>query len=79
MDPVSDQGPRWDEPGHANSSHADEVGDFARAHSISVDRAQMLFDRLGHDPVKLQAEVERLTCKDVKRSPQPPAAGLFVV
>ena len=57
---MSDDKPKWDTPGNENSSKPDEAGDLARKHGISPDRAQMLIDRYGHDPRRLDAEAEKL-------------------
>ncbi len=45
------------------SSAPDEVGDLAKKHGISPDRAQMLVDRLGHDPEQLEAAAVALNTK----------------
>ena len=52
---MSDDKPKWDDPENDASSKPNEAGDLARKHGISPDRAQMLIDRLGHDPEKLEA------------------------
>ena len=60
---MSDDKPRWDTPENNKSSAPDEPGDLARKHGISPDRAQMLIDRLGHDPALLDAEAKRISQK----------------
>ena len=57
---MSDDKPKWDEPDNSASSKPHEAGDLARKHGISPDRAQMLIDRLGHDPALLEEAAERL-------------------
>ncbi len=57
---MSDDKPKWDEPDNGASSRPYEAGDLARKHGISPDRAQMLIDRLGHDPALLEEAAERL-------------------
>ena len=60
---MSDDKPKWDTPTNVESSKPNEVGELARKHSISPDRAQMLIDRYGHDPEKLDAEAAKLRPK----------------
>ena len=55
--------PKWDMPTNVASSKPNEAGDLARKHGISPDRAQMLIDRLGHDPDKLDAAAKALSPK----------------
>ena len=57
---MSDDKPKWDTPEHVKSAAPHEAGDLARAHGISVDRAQMLVDRFGHDPERLRSEAEKI-------------------
>ena len=60
---VSDDQPKWDAPENKTSSSPDEAGDLAKKHGISPDRAQMLVDRLGHDPAQLEAAAAALNTK----------------
>lgn len=60
---MSDDKPKWDTPTNLGSSAPSEAGDLAQKHGISVDRAQMLIDRLGHDPVALEAAAVALSSK----------------
>ena len=57
---MSDDKPKWDTPLNNISSKLDEAGELARKHKISPERAQMLIDRYGHDPARLDAEAKRL-------------------
>ena len=63
---VSDDKPKWDTPGNEGSSKPDEAGELARKHGLSPDRAQMLIDRYGHDPERLNAAAEKLQPKGRK-------------
>ncbi len=58
---MSDDKPKWDEPKNEKSSERYEAGELARTHGISPDRAQMLIDRLGHDPAQLKAAAIKLS------------------
>ena len=60
---MSNDKPKWDAPGNEVSSKHDEAGDLARRHGISPDRAQMLIDRYGQDPERLNAAAEKLQPK----------------
>jgi hypothetical protein len=60
---MSDKKPKWDTPSNVKSSAPNQAGDLARKHGISPDRAQMLIDRLGHDPEKLDAAAKALSPK----------------
>ena len=57
---MSDDKPKWDDPDNDTRSKPFEAGDLARKHGISPDRAQMLIDRLGHDPEQLEAAAASL-------------------
>ena len=57
---MSDDKPKWDTPLNNISAKPDEAGDLARKHKISPERAQMLIDRYGHDPARLDDEAKRL-------------------
>ena len=57
---MADDKPRWDTPTNIKSSEANEAGALASKHGISPDRAQMLIDRLGHDPAALDAAAKKL-------------------
>ena len=57
---MADDKAPWDTPENPGSSRADEAGDLATKHGISPDRAQMLIDRLGHDPEALDAAAKKL-------------------
>lgn len=57
---MPDDKPKWDTPENKKSSAPFEAGDLARKHGITPDRAQMLIDRLGHDPGQLDAAAEKL-------------------
>ena len=57
---MADEKPRWDTPTNVVSSKVDEAGALAQKHGISADRAQMLIDRLGHDPEALNAAATKL-------------------
>ncbi len=52
---MSDDKPKWDTPTNIVSSKLDQAGELAKKHGISPDRAQMLIDRYGHDPDRLDA------------------------
>lgn len=56
----SDGKPSWEQPDNVKVPEENEAGKLARKHGISPDRAQMLIDRLGHDPKKLAAAAEAL-------------------
>jgi hypothetical protein len=57
---MSDHKAKWDSPANAESSKANRAGELATKHGISPDRAQMLIDRLGHDPDALDAAAAKL-------------------
>lgn len=57
---MSDDRPKWDTPENAVSSRVNEAGELATKHGITPDRAQMLIDRFGHDPVVLETVAKRL-------------------
>ena len=57
---MADEKPKWDQPDNVKSSGPNEAGDLARKHGISPDRAQMLIDKLGHDPEQLDQEAKNL-------------------
>ena len=57
---MSDEKPQWDQPDNVKSSAPYEAGDLARKHGISPDRAQMLIDKLGHDPERLDREAAKI-------------------
>ncbi len=57
---MSDEKPAWDTLKNAESAKPNEVGDLARKHQISPDRAQMLIDRFGHDPKMLDEKAGKL-------------------
>lgn len=63
---MSDDKAEWDKATNETSAGPDEAGDLAKKHDISPDRAQMLIDRLGHDPVQLEAAAEALSVKQQK-------------
>ncbi len=50
----------WDQPDNITVSDLSEAAKLARTHGISPDRAQMLIDRLGHDPEELALAAENL-------------------
>lgn len=56
----ADGKPSWEQPDNTEVPEANEAGKLAKKHGISPDRAQMLIDRLGHDPKKLAAAAEGL-------------------
>ena len=58
---MADEKPKWDTPTNVASSKVDEAGALAIKHGISPDRAQMLIDRLGHDPDALNAAATKLS------------------
>ena len=60
---MSDEKPKWDTPQNKKSAAPNEAGDLALKHGISPDRAQMLIDRLGHDPEQLEAAAAALSSK----------------
>jgi hypothetical protein len=58
---MSTDKPKWDTPQNEKSERPFEAGDLAAKHSISPDRAQMLIDKLGHDPERLNAAAAELS------------------
>ena len=64
---MSDDKAKWDSPGNLESSKVNEAGALARKHGISPDRAQMLIDRLGHDPAALDAAAQKLGAESSRR------------
>ncbi len=58
---MADDKPKWDTPTNVESSKISEAGGLALKHGISVDRAQMLIDRLGHDPQALETAAKDLS------------------
>ena len=59
---MSDDKPKWDTPTNVVSAKLDQAGELAKKHGISPDRAQMLIDRHGHDPKRLDE-----AAKDAKK------------
>ncbi len=57
---MSDDKPRWDQPDNVKSSAPNAAGELARKYGISPDRAQMLIDRFGHNPERLDREAKKL-------------------
>ena len=55
-----DRKPSWEQPDNIEVSEPTEAGKLAKTHGISPDRAQMLIDRLGHDPETLAIAAEEL-------------------
>ena len=55
-----EQKPKWEQPDNLEKSKPTEASELARKHGISPDRAQMLIDRLGHDPDELAKAAEGL-------------------
>ena len=61
MQMISESGkPRWEQPDNIKVSEPSEAGKLAKKHGISPDRAQMLIDRIGHDPKELALAAEDL-------------------
>ncbi len=57
---MSYEKPKWDQPSNIKSAEPNQAGELARQHGISPQRAQMLIDRLGHDPEQLNAAAKAL-------------------
>ena len=62
---MSNEKPKWDQPSNIKSAVPSQAGELAREHGISTERAQMLIDRLGHDPAQLNA-----AAKDLRINPK---------
>ncbi len=60
---MADDKPKWDTPTNVESSKLNVAGVLAIKHGISVDRAQMLIDRLGHDPKALEEAAKALSAR----------------
>ena len=52
--------PSWEQPDNVKKSSPTEAGELAKKHGISPERAQMLIDRLGHNPEELAIAAEGL-------------------
>ena len=61
-----DRKPSWEQPDNVKKSELTEAGELAKKYGISPDRAQMLIDRLGHDPEELAEAAEGLRINPVK-------------
>ena len=57
---MSDEKPRWDQPSNVKSAPPDLASELAQRHGISAVRAQMLIDRLGTDPERLNEAAQEL-------------------
>ena len=51
----------WDVPTNLGIQQASEAGVLALKYRISADRAQMLIDRLGHDPEAPEAAAKKIS------------------
>ena len=55
-----DRAPSWEQPDNVPKAKPTEAGELATRYGISIDRAQMLIDRLGHDRQDLAEAAEGL-------------------
>ncbi len=57
---LDDRKRAWEQPDNLKVTAPSEAEALGKTHGISPDRAQMLIDRLGHDPDELARAAEAL-------------------